>query len=73
MPVFQAGYVTICHEEAGEGPPVRDIPGGGLNATSEILDGPGSFNPLKEQADMRRCIAIDIRNAMVAARQAPWP
>ena len=28
-----------------------------------MLDGPGSFNPLKELADMRRCIAIDIRNA----------
>ena len=71
MPIFQAGDVTIRYEEAGEGPPVLVIPGGGLNATVEMLDGPGSFNPLKELADMRRCIAIDIRNANGGGTKGP--
>ena len=68
MPMFQAGDVTIRYEEAGEGPPVLVIPGGGLNATVEMLDGPCSFNPLKELADMRRCIAM--RRLLHAARIA---
>jgi len=38
-----------------------------------MLDGPGSFNPLKELADMRRCIAIDIRNANSGGTKGPSP
>ena len=63
MPVIENGKVRIHYEEAGSGFPLLVIPGGGLNATIGHLDGPESFNPLKEFSATHRCIALDIRNA----------
>jgi pimeloyl-ACP methyl ester carboxylesterase len=63
MPIFENGAVRIRYEEAGAGFPVLVIPGGGLDGKVEMLNVAGSFNPLKELADIHRCIALDIRNA----------
>lgn len=71
MPTFQSGETTIHYEEAGSGAPMLVIPGGGLNATIAMLDGPGSFNPLKEFSDAHRCIAVDIRNAPKGGTKGP--
>lgn len=63
MPTFEHGKTTLYYEERGDGPPLLVIPGGGLNATIQKLDGPGSFNPLDEFSDSYRCVASDLRNA----------
>jgi pimeloyl-ACP methyl ester carboxylesterase len=71
MPIFENGPVRIRYEEAGSGPPLLVLPGGGLNATVERLDTPASFNPLREFAATHRCIALDIRNAPAGGSSGP--
>ena len=62
MPSFQNADVTIHFEEAGDGPPLLVIPGGGLNATIAGL-AHHAFNPLEVLSDQYRVIALDLRNA----------
>lgn len=62
MPLFQNGSVQISYQEAGSGPPLLVIPGGGLNATIAGLDH-HAFNPLEVLSDRYRVIALDLRNA----------
>lgn len=71
MPIIEKGKVRIHYEEAGSGFPLLVIPGGGLNATIAHLDGPGSFNPLKEFAGTHRCVTLDIRNAPTGGTSGP--
>ena len=64
MPAFDKGPVHLRYEEAGSGPPLLIIPGGGLNATIAALDGPlHPFNAMTAFKDEYRCIAADLRNA----------
>ena len=62
MPLIQNGDVQIHYEEAGSGPPLLVIPGGGLNATIAGL-ADHAFNPLEAFCDTHRVIALDLRNA----------
>lgn len=62
MPLFNNGQVTVHYQEAGSGPPLLVIPGGGLNATIAGLDY-HAFNPLEALADSYRVVALDLRNA----------
>ena len=71
MPMLENGPVRIHYEEAGDGPPLLVIPGGGLNATIARLGGPGSFDPMREFADRYRCIALDLRNAPDGGSSGP--
>lgn len=71
MPIIEKGKVRIHYEEAGAGPPLLVLPGGGLNATIAKLGGPGSFDPLKEFAGTHRVIALDIRNANGGGTSGP--
>lgn len=71
MPIYENGPTRIRYEEAGSGFPLLVIPGGGLNATIEMLGGPGSFDPLKELSGEYRCIALDARNAPEGGSEGP--
>ncbi|MEL7154946.1 MAG: alpha/beta hydrolase, partial [Pseudomonadota bacterium] len=70
MPIFQNGDVTIHYEEAGSGPPLLVIPGGGLNATVAGL-AQHAFNPLDVLSDRYRIIALDLRNANTGNATGP--
>ena len=70
MPIFQDGDVTIHYEEAGSGPPLLVIPGGGLNATITGL-AQHAFDPLDVLSDQYRVIALDLRNANAGASTGP--
>ena len=70
MPTFLNGDVTIHYEEAGSGPPLLVIPGGGLNATVAGL-AQHAFNPLDVFSDDYRVIALDLRNANGSAATGP--
>jgi pimeloyl-ACP methyl ester carboxylesterase len=70
MPMYERGPVRIRYEEAGSGPPLLVIPGGGLNATIAGL-GNHVFNPLKEFSNDYRVIALDLRNANGGESQGP--
>ena len=63
MPIYQRGDVKIRYEEAGSGPVLMVIPGGGLNSTIAGLDNTHPFNPLNVFSDQYRVIAADLRNA----------
>lgn len=63
MPVYEKGAVRIAYEEAGSGPPLLVIPGGGLNAKIAYLKEGAPFNPLAVFKDGYRVIALDLRNA----------
>jgi pimeloyl-ACP methyl ester carboxylesterase len=63
MPFYEKGDVRIHYEEAGSGPPLLIIPGGGLNSTLSFFTGSSPFNPMVELKDQYRCIAMDLRNA----------
>jgi len=71
MPHFDRGPVRIQYEEAGSGPPLMVIPGGGLNATMAYLHGPAPFDPMAEFAAEYRCIAADLRNAKDGQSSGP--
>ncbi len=70
MPTFENGPVTIHYEEAGSGPPLLVIPGGGLNATIAGLDD-HAFNPLEAFAGTHRVVALDLRNANGGGTEGP--
>ncbi|MFT5394587.1 MAG: pimeloyl-ACP methyl ester carboxylesterase [Gammaproteobacteria bacterium] len=70
MPMYERGPVRIRYEEAGSGPPLLVIPGGGLNATIAGL-GNHVFNPLEEFSNDYRVIALDLRNANGGESQGP--
>jgi len=63
MPIYERGNVNIRYQEAGSGPPLMVIPGGGLNSNIAGLDTTHPFNPLKVFSDQYRVIAADLRNA----------
>lgn len=63
MPVYSKGAVRIHFAEAGSGPPLLIIPGGGLNATMNFFTGSAPFNPMTALSDDYRCISLDLRNA----------
>ena len=71
MPVYKRGAVEIYYEEAGSGPPLLVIPGGGLNATIGYLSERTPFNPMIELADEYRCITMDLRNAIGGRSSGP--
>jgi pimeloyl-ACP methyl ester carboxylesterase len=67
--------VRIRYEEAGSGPPLLVIAGGGLNSTIAALS-PGlpvsaAFNPMEVLSDEYRCIAADLRNAIGGQSTGP--
>ncbi|MDF1790405.1 MAG: alpha/beta hydrolase [Thalassobaculaceae bacterium] len=70
MPIFENGPVRIHYEEAGSGPPLLVIPGGGLNATIAGL-ATHAFNPLETFSDTYRVIALDLRNANGGQSEGP--
>jgi pimeloyl-ACP methyl ester carboxylesterase len=70
MPTLERGPVRIHYEEAGSGPALLVIPGGGLNATVAGLAS-HVFNPLEELSDAYRCIALDLRNANGGKSEGP--
>jgi pimeloyl-ACP methyl ester carboxylesterase len=70
MPGFKHGDVRIHYEEAGSGPPLLIIPGGGLNSSIAGL-ATHAFNPMEELCDRYRCIAIDLRNAAGSQSEGP--
>jgi pimeloyl-ACP methyl ester carboxylesterase len=59
---YVRGDVRIRYEEAGSGFPLLIIPGGGLNATIQLL-AQHPFDPRVEFKSEYRCIAADLRNA----------
>ncbi|HAT35328.1 MAG TPA: alpha/beta hydrolase [Rhodospirillaceae bacterium] len=63
MPFYENGPVRIHYEEAGDGPPLLLIPGGGLNGdmTKATTDAP--YNPVEEFKNEFRCITFDRRNS----------
>jgi pimeloyl-ACP methyl ester carboxylesterase len=72
MSFYERGPVRICYEEAGSGPPLLLIAGGGLNSTMAGLSGPSSpFNPIEEFKAEYRCIAADLRNANAGQSSGP--
>lgn len=62
MPVIEKGAVRINYQDAGSGPPLLVLPGGGLNATIAGL-ATHPFNPMTDFTDAWRCISLDMRNA----------
>jgi pimeloyl-ACP methyl ester carboxylesterase len=72
MSFYEKGPVRIRYEEAGYGPPLLLIAGGGLNSTIAGLSGPSSpFNPIEEFRSEYRCIAADLRNANAGQSSGP--
>ncbi|MEA2883825.1 MAG: hypothetical protein QOH32_3081 [Bradyrhizobium sp.] len=72
MSFYERGRVRIRYEEAGSGPPLLLIAGGGLNSTIANLSGPSSpFNPIEEFKAEYRCIASDLRNANAGQSTGP--
>jgi pimeloyl-ACP methyl ester carboxylesterase len=72
MSFYERGPVRIRYEEAGSGPPLLLIAGGGLNSTIANLSGPSSpFNPIEEFKAEYRCIAADLRNANAGQSSGP--
>jgi pimeloyl-ACP methyl ester carboxylesterase len=72
MSFYERGPVRIHYEEAGSGPPLLIIAGGGLNSTIAGLSGPSSpFNPIEEFKGEYRCIASDLRNANAGQSSGP--
>jgi pimeloyl-ACP methyl ester carboxylesterase len=63
MPIFERGDVRVHYEEAGAGPPLLVIPGGGLNATIAFATDRAPFDALRTFGDEYRCITMDLRNA----------
>jgi pimeloyl-ACP methyl ester carboxylesterase len=71
MPIYKRGSVEIYYEEAGSGPPLLVIPGGGLNATIGYLSERTPFNPMTALSDEYRCITMDLRNAIGGRSSGP--
>ncbi len=63
-PFYEKGDVRIRYlDTGGAGFPLLVIPGGGLNATIELLVGQHPFNPIEEFKSEFRVITADLRNA----------
>jgi len=63
MPFYEHGATRIYYEEAGSGPPLLIIPGGGLNATIGYVRTGAPFDAMTEFSHRFRCISFDLRNA----------
>lgn len=63
MPFFEKGPVRIHYEEAGSGPPLLILPGGGLNSTIAFFNTLSPFDAMKAFRNEYRCITMDLRNA----------
>jgi len=63
MPFYDRGAVRIHYEEAGSGPPLLIIPGGGLNSAIPFVREKGPFDAMAAFSDAYRCITMDLRNA----------
>lgn len=70
MPIIKNGDVEIHYREAGSGPPLLVIPGGGLNATIAGL-ADHAINPLEDLSDAYRVIALDLRHANEGLGKGP--
>ena len=70
MPIHRNGPVTLHYEEAGSGPPLLALPGGGLNATIAGMAA-HAFDPLEALSDTYRVIALDLRNANGGTSEGP--
>ncbi len=71
MPIYEKGAVRIHYEEAGSGPPLLVIPGGGLNSKVAYLSDGAPFNPLQVFKDGYRIVALDLRNANGGGSSGP--
>jgi pimeloyl-ACP methyl ester carboxylesterase len=63
MPFFEKGPVRIHYEEAGSGPPLLILPGGGLNSTIAFFNTLSPFDAMEAFRNEYRCITMDLRNA----------
>ncbi len=71
MPIYERGDVRIHYEEAGSGPPLLVIPGGGLNAAIPYVTVNGPFNVMETFKDQYRVIVMDLRNANSGGSSGP--
>ena len=71
MPFFEKGATRIHWQEAGAGPPLLILPGGGLNATLGFFTSGAPFDPMETFKDRYRCIAMDLRNAPSGQSSGP--
>jgi hypothetical protein len=71
MPTYTRGAVSIHYEEAGSGPPLLVVPGGGLNAAISYLSLRTPFNPMTVLDDEYHCITLDLRNAVGGGSSGP--
>lgn len=63
MPSYEKGPVRIHYEEAGSGPPLLILPGGGLNSTIAFFSTLSPFDAMEAFRNEYRCITMDLRNA----------
>jgi pimeloyl-ACP methyl ester carboxylesterase len=61
MPFYEKGDVRLCYEDVGQGFPLLNIPGGGLNSC--IADPHKMFDVAAEFGADYRCITLDMRHA----------
>src|SRR4051812_36081365 len=72
MGFYENGDVRIHYEEAGSGPPLLLIAGGGLNSTIAGITGSyPPFNAMEQYKNEYRCIAFDLRNAPPGQSSGP--
>ncbi|MFZ4410114.1 MAG: alpha/beta fold hydrolase [Paracraurococcus sp.] len=71
MPFYERGDVRIHYEEAGSGPPLLIIPGGGLNSDISFVTQKGPFDAMAAFSDAYRCITMDLRNAAGGQSSGP--
>jgi pimeloyl-ACP methyl ester carboxylesterase len=67
---YEKGSVRIHYEDTGSGYPLLIIPGGGLNSVAAGLR-TSPFDPMKEFKGEYRCIAADLRNAVIGQSTGP--
>ena len=71
MPFYERGDVRIHFEEAGSGPPLLIIPGGGLNSDISFVTEKGPFDAMAAFSNEYRCITMDLRNAAGGKSSGP--
>jgi len=67
---YEKGRVRIHYEDTGSGYPLLVIPGGGLNSVAAGLR-TSPIDPMKEFKGEYRCIAADLRNAVMGESTGP--
>ena len=67
---YEKGKVKIRYSEAGSGPPLLLIAGGGMNSRMAGLP-TSPFNPIDEFKGEYRCIFADLRNATAGESTGP--